>query len=246
MTLQQGIRITDFIKKNGIRNILELGFAHGVSTCYMAAALPAETDASLVTVDLDWARHAQPNVHHLLRKTGQTEKVTFYYEPTSYVWRLMKFMEEPRPPTFDLCYLDGAHNWFVDGFAFFLVDRLLRPNGWIIFDDLEWTYAGSPMLANSERVKTMPRDERETPQVLKIYELLVKTHPSYDNFMVEGGWAYAHKTRAVGQPVPVRTEVIVRRPPLPWMKLPGKLLRMVLGRKRKYRKYDPNPDITVP
>jgi hypothetical protein len=50
--------------------------------------------------------------------------VNYYFEPTSYTWRMMKMLEEDEGPRFDLCYLDGAHSWFVDGFAFFLIDRL--------------------------------------------------------------------------------------------------------------------------
>jgi len=93
-------------------------------------------------------------------------------------------LEEDPITRFDFCYVDGAHSWFVDGFAFFLVDRLLMPGGRIIFDDLNWTYVRSPSLKNTEMVINMPQDERETPQVLKVYELLVKTHSSYSDFMI--------------------------------------------------------------
>lgn len=39
MTPEQGQIVYDFVKNSDIENILELGFAHGTSTCYMAAAL---------------------------------------------------------------------------------------------------------------------------------------------------------------------------------------------------------------
>ena len=42
-------------------------------------------------------------------------------------------------------------------------------------------------------VQSMPQDERTTPQVRKIYELLVKDHANYHNFCVEHGWVYAQK-----------------------------------------------------
>jgi hypothetical protein len=106
---------------------------------------------------------------------------------------LMRLLQEDATPRFDLCYLDGAHDWFVDGFAFFLVDRLLRPNGWIIFDDLDWAYATSPALGHSDRVRQMPEDERTTAQIRLVYDLLVKTHPDYHNFRDEGEWAFAQK-----------------------------------------------------
>jgi len=193
MSLYQANRLTAFMAEHAVQNVLELGFAHGVSTCYMAAALARFGSGSIVTIDLESARQREPNIEELLARVGQSGRVTVYFEPTSYTWRLMKFLEEERRPAFDLCYIDGAHNWFVDGFAFFLVHLLLKPGGWIIFDDLDWTYATSPSLAHTERVRRMPEDERTTPQVRKVYELLVKSHPQYHNFRVENGWAYAQK-----------------------------------------------------
>jgi predicted O-methyltransferase YrrM len=193
MTLAQAKAITNFILENKVQNILELGFRHGVSTCYMAGALDELGRGSITTIDLANARNAAPNVESLLTSLGLRDFVSVYYEPTSYTWRLMKMLEEGSTQKFDFCYLDGAHNWFVDGFAFFLVDRFLEPGGWIIFDDLDWSYALSPSMKNTEIVKSMPQDERELPQVRKVYELLVKNHPDYDSFMIKDGWAYARK-----------------------------------------------------
>ncbi len=193
MTLGQAELLTSFMEEHQVQNILELGFAHGVSTSYMAAALGRTSGGSIVTIDRERARQREPNIETLLDRIGESDRVTTYYEPTSYNWRLMKFLEQEPQPQFDLCYLDGAHNWLVDGLAFFLIHRLLKPGGWIIFDDLNWSYAKSPALKNTPFVKNMPAEERETHQVRKIYELLVKTHPDFCNFKDDGCWAYAQK-----------------------------------------------------
>ena len=193
MSLDQADKITRFVAEHRFESILELGFRHGVSTCYMAATLSKLGRGSIVTIDLESARTAQPNIEELLTQVGERERVKVFYEPTSYTWRLMKFLEQDPLPSFDFCYLDGAHNWFVDALAFTLVDRVLRPGGWIIFDDVDWTYATSPALSKTEWVQNMPADERETPQVQKIFDLLVKTHPNYHHFRLEDGWAYAQK-----------------------------------------------------
>lgn len=194
MTLAQGYRITEFIHKNHIRDVLELGFAHGVSTCYIAAALEESGGGTVTTIDVNSARNRSPSIEQLLKACNfHNVVVRWHYEPTSYTWRLMRFLEQSPPPQFDFCYIDGAHNWFVDGFAFFLVDRLLRVGGWLVFDDLDWKHATSPTLRDTERVKSMPVDERETPQIRKVYELLVKTHPCYADFRAQDGWGYAHK-----------------------------------------------------
>jgi predicted O-methyltransferase YrrM len=193
MTQEQAEKISRFILDNGIHDILELGFRHGVSTAYMATTLARAGSGRIVTVDLLSAEQNKPNIEELLDRVGERSRVEVCYEPTSYTWRLMRLLQQDPTPRFDLCYIDGAHDWFVDGFAFFLVDRLLRPNGWIIFDDMEWSYAASPALGHTDRVKQMPEDERTTAQVRLVYDLLVRTHPNYHNFRDEGEWAFAQK-----------------------------------------------------
>jgi hypothetical protein len=68
-------------------------------------------------------------------------------------------------------------------------------------------------LKNREKVKQMPQEERITPQIRKVYELLVKPHPSYGEFMEKDGWAYARKisteSRAISQEV--RQEIVYQK-----------------------------------
>jgi predicted O-methyltransferase YrrM len=214
MSLAQAQRMTSFIRENRIADILELGFRHGVSTTYMAAELANSGKGHIVTIDLQAVRDIKPNVEELLTRIGERGRVDVFYEPTSYTWRLMRMLQEDPTSRFDLCYIDGAHDWFVDGFAFFLMDRLLRPGGWAIFDDLNWTYASSPALRQTERVRAMPDDERTAPQVRLVYELLVKTHPNYHNFRIESDWAFAQKADEVAATTPRRIDkevVVVER-----------------------------------
>jgi len=213
MTSSQAEVITDVIIKNRFQNILELGFDHGVSTCYLAGALDEIGDGNITTIDLLRARDANPNVEQLLDDLGLNQYVTVFYEPTSYIWRLMRMLEEDRLPRFDFCYIDGNHNWYTDGFAFFLVDKLLKPGGLIIFDDLDWTFDTSPTLKNKKWVKRMPQDERAIPQVRQVYELLVKPHPAYTEFKTVDGWGYAHKSSASSDSVEVelRREIVYER-----------------------------------
>ncbi|PSO55187.1 MAG: hypothetical protein BRC40_07295 [Cyanobacteria bacterium QH_8_48_120] len=193
MDRTQAETITNIILENNFNNILELGFAHGVSTCYMAGALDELGSGKITTIDLEKANRLKPNIEQLLNTLGLAKFATVLYEPSSYNWRLMKMLAQYPSPKFDFCYIDGGHNWSDTGFAFFLVDRLLKSNGIIVFDDLDWTYDSSPSLKNTEKVKRMPQDEKSTPQVRKVYELLVKPHPCYDEFIERGGWGYARK-----------------------------------------------------
>lgn len=188
MNLERANLLAEFIEKNNIRDILELGFFHGVSTCYMATTLQKLGGGSIVTIDLYSAKDRTPNIEELLEKCSCRDLVKVYYEPTSYNWRLMKLIEE-NELTFDFCYLDGGHDWYNTGYAFFLVDKLLKPGGWLVFDDLDWTLEH----VHTKWALKKPLEERITPQVRQVWELLVKPHPSYTNFQEENGWAYAQK-----------------------------------------------------
>ncbi|MBV9928530.1 MAG: class I SAM-dependent methyltransferase [Acidobacteria bacterium] len=194
MLPEEGEKVFNFIQTHGLQRCLELGFYHGVSSAYIAGAIEQLGRGSLTTIDLEGARNLQPNIGEVLTRVGLGAWVTYYFEPTSYNWRLMKFLEEGLQGTFDFCYIDGGHNWFSTGFAFFLVARLLRPGGWIIFDDLDWTHEGEAV-RESPRVQAMPAEERLTPQVRKVYELLVKSDPSFDFCFEEGQWGYARKRK---------------------------------------------------
>lgn len=197
MTLEQGRQITDFIRAHNCKEVLELGFSRGVSTCYIAAAVEGAGGGTVTTIDREQARHHKPNIEQLLAQCAfKNVQVNVFFEPDSYNWRLYKFLEQEDPPRFDLCYIDGAHSWAVDGLAFFLVDRLLKTGGWIIFDDLGWTFADFLKTVPPEHsgfILEMPVEERETAQVNKVFELLVKTHPCYSDFRTIENWAFAHK-----------------------------------------------------
>jgi predicted O-methyltransferase YrrM len=212
MKLEQAERITSLMLANGSTDVIELGFFHGVSTCYMAAALDGTgKEWSIVAIDKESALTLKPNVDELLSQFGLRDRVTLFYEKTSYTWRLMKMLEEDPTPRFDFCYLDGAHNWADDGFAFFLVDRLLKPGAWIVFDDIEWSYATSPSMRDTDFVKSMPEEEQTIQQIRKVFDLLVKTHPNYGEFLVADGWGFAQKlvTSSSG-PVSIRREIVLQ------------------------------------
>ena len=53
----------DFILETGPEQCLELGFGHGVSSCYIAAALDELGTGRLTTVDLQGASEWQKSVH---------------------------------------------------------------------------------------------------------------------------------------------------------------------------------------
>ena len=84
---------------------------------------------------------------------GNTKKL---YD--SYVWSIAKILlnnyDMKNDIEFDLVYLDGAHTLFHDGLACVLLKELVKPNGILVFDDLNWTYYSSPVVNPSVCSKT--------------------------------------------------------------------------------------------
>jgi len=181
----------DFIIEHKLTNCLELGFAHGVASCYIAAAIDELGGGKLVSVDLigqDWQK---PSIEELLGKLGLQKYVEIHREVTGYNWYLHNEIAKNTEansictPVYDFCIIDGPKNWTIDSSAFFLADKLLKQNGWVIFDDYEWTYGE----ADTRREATdgithrkLSEAERITPQVKEIFNLLVMQHPSYRPF----------------------------------------------------------------
>ena len=130
--------------------------------------------------------------------------MTVVREPTSYTWFLKRQIAARSAkgtcrPLYDFCFLDGAKNWTIDSAAFFLVDKLLRPEGWLLFDDLQWTYARKQGEGKSSSdgidLRAMGPDERNEPHIELIFQLLVMQHPAYANFRIKDNWwAWAQKT----------------------------------------------------
>jgi predicted O-methyltransferase YrrM len=144
----------DMIVKQRMSNILELGIGHGTATCYIAAALDELGGGQVTSVDLLGVQFS-PSAEQQLASLGLERFVQIFRMQTGYTWFLHDEIRNQSTggncqPKFDLCIIDGPKNWTIDGCAFFLVEKLLKPGGWIIFDDYNWTYAG----ADSKRTST--------------------------------------------------------------------------------------------
>jgi len=193
---RQGKILYDFVLSSRTRNILELGFAHGVSTCYLAAALDEAGAGSVLTMDFQTAANNDPNIFSLLKQTQLERYVTPILSESSYTWELMKVIEQQTRdgvcyPCFDFCFIDGGHLWDVDGFAFFLVDKLLKPGGWILFDDVYWTYGDD--IKGTVLSQTIPVEQRFVSQIERVFSLLVCQHPHFQNMEVREKWGWAQK-----------------------------------------------------
>ncbi len=174
---------------------LELGFAHGVGSAYIAGGLAAlGTGGSLISVDVPAALSRKPDINSILKGLDLASFVSPIFCPLGYTWYLLEYIESNGAceAPFDFCFIDGAHTWDADGFAFYLVASLLTRGGLIIFDDLDWSFTSSPSLMNTDYVTAMPEAYRTMPQVRKVFELLVRRDPRFKCWERDG-WGYAQK-----------------------------------------------------
>jgi Methyltransferase domain len=109
-----------------------VGCAFGISSLYICEALREVNAAKHVIID--------PYQHYLwedigianLRRAGHVDIIDFH-EVFSYQ-HLARLTEER--VTIDFAFIDGQHNFDYVLVDFFLIDKLLRPGGIVILDDL--------------------------------------------------------------------------------------------------------------
>ena len=194
MSERQATLLRDHIIEHDLSDILEIGVFQGKSTAYFAAILQERGKGHVTTIDLKTAQRHDPGIVKNLETVGLTDFVTPIFCDRSHTWEMGNMISSPERPQFDLCYFDGGHTWDVTGFGFFLVDLLLKPGGWIIFDDLDWTIENSPaaIANNFASYRKYSADERRTPGVRKVFETLVPSR-GYVNCSEKNGWGFAQK-----------------------------------------------------
>jgi predicted O-methyltransferase YrrM len=169
-----------FLKTTDCRDVAEIGVYRGRTSIGIARYLNGrgvlrlfDFKTRVVFVKKRLAAAGFKNV----RAYGCTSKLL-----DSYNWPLMKLLQINQQPIFDYVFIDGAHSWAIDGFTFLLVDRLLRPGGYVDFDDYNWTIATSESL----NPKSFPhienlysKEQTESAQVKLIVDILVRRDSRY-------------------------------------------------------------------
>jgi predicted O-methyltransferase YrrM len=206
MSPEQGRLVYDHVRATRPAEVLELGTAHGVGTAYLAAGLEDNGAGRLTTVDFAGAAY-DPAPEALLERAGVAGRVQVVREFSSYTWWLKEQVQARSDragnvePRYDFVYLDGAKNWTIDGLAVVLIEKLLRPGGWLLMDDLPWTYAQDPSREATDGIvhRELSEAERREPHLRAVFDLIVAQHPSFTDVRIQDEWwGWAHK--APGEP----------------------------------------------
>ncbi len=195
----------DWILKMKPQDCLELGFLYGKTSCVIAAALEETGQGHLTSIDLESSMDhgGNPNINANLSRVGLTSWVTPVFSKISYTWELKKTIEQQTEsgicvPKYDFVFLDGAHLWETDACAFFLVMKLLKPGGWILFDDYMWSVETSDWWSKAPEYQDKPEDFRKEHQVERIVTLLASQHPDVESILIRDNWAWAKKREMSG------------------------------------------------
>lgn len=206
-SMSKGKIFYDFIIKNKPKNCLELGFGFGVASSYIAGALDENNFGKLTIVDLKKSLKADkfPNItaENLLDDLNLLNYVDIVREENSYIWFLKNMIDKNTSdnncnPIYDFVFIDGPKNFITDGLAFFLVDKLLNKNGWIVFDDYLWKYSDhkNKFKYYTNLVGPIDPSTLETPHIKEVYEKLVMQNINYSNFIIDDDiLAWAQKTK---------------------------------------------------
>src|SRR3954471_15398521 len=201
MSPEQGRVIHEHVTGTHARDVLELGTAHGVGAAYLASG-----GAHVTTVDFAGAAY-DPPPETTLARAGVAGRVTIVREYSSYTWWLKEQVAARADahgnvePAYDFVYLDGAKNWTVDGLAVVLAEKLLRPGGWLLMDDLGWTYAQDPGREATGGVvhRGLSDPERTEPHLRAVFDLIVAQHPNLTELRVQDEW-WGWARKAPGEP----------------------------------------------
>ncbi|HBG99053.1 MAG: class I SAM-dependent methyltransferase [Rhodobacteraceae bacterium] len=112
----------------------------------------------------------------------------------SYAWELatMAFSLKSKGlplEMFDFVYLDGAHSFHHDAPACVTLKDMVRPGGYIVFDDMYWTFNKSPVMNPQKKpsiTKDYSDDQLDRPHVELVVEVFMAPDARFEQVFLTG------------------------------------------------------------
>lgn len=170
----------EVLSKNPAPNVAEIGVYKGDTTLELAHIM--DNKGTIYLFDF---RDRIIDLTAKLTEKGYANYVSFgnsrrYFD--SYNWELARLLNASKVPLFDYVFIDGAHSWAHDALAFFLCDLLLKPGGYIDFDDYGWSFGMSATMSPTvfPAIEDLYTEEQiEISNVAMVVDLLVKRNVQY-------------------------------------------------------------------
>ena len=125
----------------------------------------------------------------------------------SYAWVLATMardLERAGQPVelFDFVYLDGAHAFHHDAPACAVLKRMIKPGGYLVLDDMKWTFNTSPTMNPAKRPEvgeSYTEEQLSVPHVALVVDVLLRPDKEFEEiFLTER----KNPSRAVFRRVP--------------------------------------------
>lgn len=163
---KEGIKfLTEFVRLNNVKNILEIGSAIGYSAIKMALA---SDDVNVTTIERDKDRYIEAVKN--VKKLGLDSKITLI---------LADALEFNTSEEYDLIFIDAAKSQYIKFFNKF--SKNLKEKGYIITDNIN--FHG---LTNSDKTK-MSRNLRQLITKLEKYINFLKDNEEFKTRFFEVG-----------------------------------------------------------
>jgi predicted O-methyltransferase YrrM len=132
--LDQCLFIQQMIYDNNLKKSLEIGFAHGLSTLAICEAIAKNGGTKHIVIDKFEATHWENIGLELISRWDYTEMLDYR---ETYCYETLAELIVKREQV-DFAYIDSVKqfDWILSNF--FLIDKILKVNGCIIFDDVGW------------------------------------------------------------------------------------------------------------
>ena len=134
----EGYHLYSLVKDNKFKNILEIGFAYGISSLFICEALKENGRGKLISIDPNQSTQWKNiGVKHL-RQSGLSKYSELMEEPSySAMPKLLKgSSKEKYKFSMDLIFIDGMHLFDYTLVDLFYADLLLRVGGVVVLDDI--------------------------------------------------------------------------------------------------------------
>ncbi|MBI5458045.1 class I SAM-dependent methyltransferase [Candidatus Kaiserbacteria bacterium] len=93
---------------------------------------------SISYVGCDFKSVCESHEEELAIKGFDTKNISFAMNSTgTYSWTLFEMLQKGEQ--FDVIYVDGHHTFYIDLPAMMLADKLLKPGGYLLLDDIPWS-----------------------------------------------------------------------------------------------------------
>jgi hypothetical protein len=173
----QGAILYEHIRRTRPARALELGTARGVSAAYITAAMEANGEGHLVTVDSSAFPWGDPSPSEVLDRAGLHHRVSRDTRFSTYTW----FLKD------ELAHHTDEHGNTVPAYDWSYSEQV---------ESDEHYFASMAQLS---------AEEREEPHLRAVFDLLVKPHPSFTELRIQDEW-WAWARKAPGEPRRLRVE----------------------------------------